>query len=105
MEFTSKARTFSRSVLLSQSHHSDNQRDDSFVTVLEKSNLNDDEKVSGGKEEDMKMPTSERENPPDKSNQFDSGRHVILFGKISGTQEVWKWFFKIQLCMILYCSR
>lgn len=88
VEFTSKARTFSRSVLLSQSHHSDNQRDDSFVTVLEKSNLNDDEKVSGGKEEDMKMPTSERENPPDKSNQFDSGRHVILFGKFSGTQEI-----------------
>lgn len=89
VEFASKARTFSRSVLLSQSQHSDNQKGDSFVSVLEKTTVNEEDKA---REEDRKIPASEKESPQEKSNQFESDRHVILFGKFSSTQEVRKQF-------------
>ncbi|KAJ8924233.1 hypothetical protein NQ315_007024 [Exocentrus adspersus] len=83
VEFSSKARTFSRSVLLSQSYQSDKQKDDSFVTVLDSSNLHDDERFHSADED-----ASSKESSPERSSELDNDRHVILLGKLSGVQEI-----------------
>lgn len=78
VEFSSKARTFSRSVI-SQSQIEDGteEKEESFLTMFERNSLNDI-----AKEKEI-MPNRNSHN-----NNLDGYRHIILFGKVSSVQEV-----------------
>lgn len=80
VEFSIKARTFSRSVIIESQMESNNEEaEESFITRFEKNSLNE---FSIAQNVDVEQVTS--------ANLFnlDGYRHVILFGKISSTQEV-----------------
>nr|CAI5847822.1 unnamed protein product [Callosobruchus analis] len=85
VEFSSKARTFSRSVLLSQSQcqQFDKENEDSVVTILQRS-TNDDQKEA---EAVVVPPVVEKQKTPEVPI-VNGHRHVIVFGKMSGGQEI-----------------
>ncbi|CAG9863843.1 unnamed protein product [Phyllotreta striolata] len=72
VEFSSKARTFSRSVLV---HSQQETEHDSLVTVIENSPIADDSRKSTPEE-------------PESLDDLNGHRYVIKFGQISGTQEI-----------------
>ncbi|XP_072387744.1 autophagy-related protein 2 homolog A isoform X1 [Diabrotica undecimpunctata] len=91
VEFFSKARTFSRSVL-TQSHLE--AENDSLVTVIESSNIGSDFSLpTPQNEENEGVPKEEEEEEEvneekDTEKSFNGQRNVIKFGYISGTQEI-----------------
>ncbi|CAG9820878.1 unnamed protein product [Phaedon cochleariae] len=81
VEFSSKARTFSRSVLLSQSQH--DQENDSLISVLEKCNPSENDTLENPEECKVQKQTNFEAQP-----NLSEHRHVIKFGHLSSTQEV-----------------
>lgn len=75
VEFSIKARTFSR-LVISEMDDFNKDNEESFNTMFEKSSLIEESKV-----DEFKETKSEK-------SILDDYRHVILFGKISSVQEV-----------------
>lgn len=86
VEFSSKARTFSRSVLIQSQQETEN---DSLVTVIENSSINKDDSSPKSEDDSEGEKMEEQESKEDGDNQNLGGhRHVIKFGYLSSTQEV-----------------
>ncbi|CAH1999640.1 unnamed protein product [Acanthoscelides obtectus] len=85
VEFSSKARTFSRSVLLSQStcQQLDKETEESVATMLNRSTI---EEQTEEEETQVFPPVDEKEKTPDPN--LNGHRHVIVFGKMNGGQEI-----------------
>ncbi|KAB0799030.1 hypothetical protein PPYR_06910 [Photinus pyralis] len=79
VEFPSRARTFSRSVIF-QSNISNTQEEDSLITMVEKSF-----KMETGECSDY---TDTEEDQMAQSNEFENERHVIQFGRLVGKQQI-----------------
>ncbi|KAI4468685.1 autophagy-related 2 isoform a [Holotrichia oblita] len=78
VEFPSSARTFSRSVInQSQVFSRNDERQDSLVSMVQNTD-NDNNKVGSGAEQNLY----------DIKDSADDQRHVIIFGKITGRQEI-----------------
>lgn len=81
VEFSSKARTFSRSVL-NQSHYYEKENDDSFTALISVQNDDDDNFYA------TKGETNDNDEKCSEHFILNDKRHIIMFGKISGKQEV-----------------
>lgn len=89
LEFSSKARTFSRSVIMESFMDScTNEKEDSFISAFEKNSLNEHEEKTSMKQTSIDSVHA---------NSTDEYRHVILFGKISNSQEVGGIWFQFAL--------
>lgn len=82
VEFSGKARTFSRSFISQSEIESTNEeKEDSFITMFERNSLNEQqigEIILSGQSNSEYV----------SENNLDGYRHAILFGKINGVQEV-----------------
>lgn len=97
VEFPSKARTFSRSVMSQSYEHNESEQGDSLTVLLQSTNLNDN--LSSDEVEREKVISSEKEHieeseneEKEKLNPFSEERHVVMFGRLSGKQEVLYFF-------------
>lgn len=82
VEFSIKARTFSRSVISqSQMEHISEEKEESFITMFERNSLNEHSI-------EKQMSPDQTNSHFDYENDLDAYRHVILFGKTSSVQEV-----------------
>lgn len=80
IEFPSRARTFSRSVIShSQVFDKSEEKQDSLVTMVQNTD-NDNNRVGND--------SSSSEDCYETRDSIDDERHVIMFGKITGRQEV-----------------
>lgn len=80
VEFSSNARTFSRSLLISQSQQFDKEREDSVVAMIQKANIEDEEVAM--------TPTASSQSSISEQYEQNGPRHLIVFGKVSSVQEV-----------------
>lgn len=93
VEFPIAARTFSRSVIsMSQSMH-EKDSEDSLVTILQKSQI-----IDGASEEEK---VEEKPQTTPVKDEEDTDRHVIIFGKMCGKQEV-KFSFGARICFTCF---
>ncbi|KAK4884514.1 hypothetical protein RN001_000785 [Aquatica leii] len=89
VEFPSRARTFSRSVIYQSTISNSQEKEDSFVTMIEK-NLKAEinEQSPESNEADItKDKVRERSRTPSLS-EFENERHVIQFGRLVGKQQI-----------------
>lgn len=89
VEFPSKARTFSRSLLVTSQMKNSSEHQDSLTTLVHPTDR------EGANE-------SEANSSSDSFDVLDERRHDVLFGKLCGRQEVGVMFLKLQFIWFLF---
>lgn len=89
VEFPSKARTFSRSVMTQSNMTSTQEKEDSLVTMFEKNIIGASSDYDFSENEETKVIN---ENRSRRSSTVDDERQVIQFGRLIGKQHVSAFF-------------
>ncbi|KAF5280262.1 hypothetical protein FQR65_LT03070 [Abscondita terminalis] len=89
VEFPSRARTFSRSVIYQTTSFNSQEKEDSFVTMIEK-NLKAEmnEHSSECNESDILYGNDRRRSRTSSISDFENERHIIQFGRLVGKQQI-----------------